>query len=43
MAEAELFLHPGDRRCFADRFLPSYDPAATAQLTQRVLAFLQRL
>ena len=41
--DAELFLYPGDQHCFADSSLPSYDPAATALLTQRVLAFLDRL
>ena len=38
--EAELFLYPGDQHYFADSSLPSYDPEATALLTQRVLAFL---
>ena len=37
---AELFLYPGDQHYFADSSLPSYDAAATALLTQRVLAFL---
>jgi len=37
---AELFLYPGDQHYFADSSLPSYDPAATVLLTQRVLAFL---
>ena len=37
---AELFLYPGDQHCFADSSLPSYDPAATALLLQRVLALL---
>ena len=36
----ELFLYPGDQHYFADSSLPSYDAAATALLTQRVLAFL---
>jgi dienelactone hydrolase len=39
-ADAELFLYPGDQHYFADRTLPSYDPAAAALLTERVLAFL---
>jgi dienelactone hydrolase len=39
-ADAQLFLYPGDQHYFADASLPSYDPAATALLTQRVLAFL---
>jgi dienelactone hydrolase len=38
---AELFLYPGDQHYFADSSLPSYDPAATALLTRRVLAFLE--
>jgi dienelactone hydrolase len=41
--DAELFLYPGDQHCFADSSLPSYEPAATALLTRRVLAFLDRL
>jgi len=38
---AELFLYPGDQHYFADSSLPSYDPDATALLTQRVLDFLR--
>jgi dienelactone hydrolase len=38
--DGELFLYPGDQHYFADSSLPSYDPAATALLTARVLAFL---
>jgi dienelactone hydrolase len=38
--DAELFLYPGDQHYFADSSLPSYDPAATALLTRRVLEFL---
>ena len=38
---AELFLYPGDEHLFADSSLPSYDPAAAALLTERVLAFLE--
>ena len=38
--EAELFVYPGDKHLFADSSLPSYDPDATALLTQRVLGFL---
>jgi len=41
--DAELFLYPGDQHYFADGSLPSYDPDATALLTRRVLAFLDRL
>jgi len=40
IADAELFLYPGDQHYFADASLPSYDPAAAALLTQRVLDFL---
>lgn len=38
--DAELFLYPGEQHLFADSSLPSYDPDATALLTQRVLDFL---
>lgn len=38
--QGELVLHPGDRHLFADRSLPSYDAAAAAQLTERVLGLL---
>jgi dienelactone hydrolase len=41
--DAELFLYPGDQHYFADRSLPSYDADATALLTSRVLAFLDRV
>ncbi len=40
---AELFLYPGTEHLFADSSLPSFDPAATALLTERVLAFLDRV
>ena len=39
--QAELFLYPGDQHYFADNSLPTYDPTATALLTQRVLTFLR--
>jgi dienelactone hydrolase len=39
----ELFLYSGDQHYFADSSLPSYDPDASALLTQRVLAFLSAL
>ena len=39
--DGELFLYPGDQHYFADSSLPSYDPDATALLTQRVLDFLR--
>ena len=38
--DGELFLYPGDQHWFADRTQPSYDAAAAALLTERVLAFL---
>ena len=41
--DAELFLYPGDQHYFADSSLPSYDAEAAALLTQRVLAFLDRV
>jgi dienelactone hydrolase len=41
--DAELFLYPGDQHYFADSSLPSYDAAATALLTSRVLEFLARV
>jgi dienelactone hydrolase len=40
--DAELFLYPGDRHLFTDPSLPSYDEAAAAQVTARVLEFLAR-
>lgn len=40
--DGELFLYPGDQHLFADSSLASYDAAATALLTQRVLDFLGR-
>lgn len=40
---AELFTYPGDQHLFADDSLESYDPGATALLTERVLAFLDDL
>jgi dienelactone hydrolase len=41
--DAELFLYPGDQHYFADSSLPSYDPAATKLMMQRVLEFLARV
>jgi len=38
--DAVLFTYPGNQHLFADASLPSYDEPAAAQLTQRVLAFL---
>ncbi len=40
---AELILYPGRQHLFADAALPSYDEAATARFTERVLDFLSRL
>ncbi|GLQ57117.1 dienelactone hydrolase family protein [Devosia nitrariae] len=39
---AELFLYAGEQHYFADSSLPSYDADATALLTRRVIAFLDR-
>jgi dienelactone hydrolase len=41
--EAELFLYEGEEHLFADSSLPAYDPTAAALLTERVLAFLDRV
>jgi len=41
--DAELFLYPGDQHLFADSSLPSYRADAAALLTERVLAFLDRV
>jgi dienelactone hydrolase len=40
---AELFLYPGTEHLFADSSLPAYDPTAASALTQRVLAFLDKV
>jgi dienelactone hydrolase len=40
---AELFLYRGTEHLFADSSLPAYDPAAAALLTERVLAFLEKV
>lgn len=42
VADAELFLYPGEQHYFADSSLASYDADAAALLTQRVLEFLDR-
>lgn len=39
-SEAELFLYPGDGHLFTDPATPSFDPAATDLLVERVLEFL---
>src|SRR5882672_5751691 len=41
--DAELFLYSSDQHYFADSSLPSYDPAAGALLTRRVLQLLARV
>ncbi|GGP46508.1 dienelactone hydrolase family protein [Streptomyces melanogenes] len=41
--DAELFLYPGKQHLFADAGLPSYTEEAAALLTQRALAFLDRV
>ena len=41
--DAELFLYPGGEHLFADSSLADYDAAATALLTERVRAFLDRV
>ena len=41
--DAELFLYPGDKHLFADSSLSSYDDEAATLLTERVLAFLDRV
>lgn len=38
--QGELFLYPGDQHLFADSSLSSYEPAAAALMTSRVLDFL---
>ena len=43
VADAELFLYPGDQHYFADSSLPSYDPEAAALLMSRVIGFLGRV
>lgn len=40
VADAELFLYPGDQHLFTDSSLPAYDRDATELLLQRVLSFL---
>jgi dienelactone hydrolase len=40
---AELFLYPGTEHLFADSSLPAYDPAGAALLTERVVAFLDKV
>jgi len=40
VADAELFLYPGEQHLFADASLPSHDADATAQLIERTLSVL---
>lgn len=40
VADAELFLYPGEQHLFADASLPSHDAGATAQLIERTLDVL---
>ncbi len=39
----ELFVYAGDKHLFTDRSLPSYDADAAALVTERLLAFLDRV
>jgi dienelactone hydrolase len=43
IAHAELFLYPGAAHLFADSSLEEFDAQAAALLSQRVLAFLERV
>jgi dienelactone hydrolase len=40
---AELFVYPVQQHLFTDRSLPSYDADSAALVTQRILAFLDRV
>jgi dienelactone hydrolase len=40
VADAELFLYPGEEHLFTDSSLPAYDEAASKLLMRRVLEFL---
>jgi dienelactone hydrolase len=42
-ADGELFLYPGKAHLFADSSISTYDADAAAVLTERVLAFLNRV
>ncbi len=42
-ADVELFLYPGKGHLFTDKSLPEYDAAASRQLWDRVVAFLDRV
>jgi len=41
--DAEVFTYPGDHHLFVDPSLPTYDAEAAAAVTERVLAFLERV
>jgi dienelactone hydrolase len=41
--QAELFVYPGKDHLFADSSLPAYNKEAATLLTQRTLAFLEKL
>ena len=41
--DGELFLYPGSAHLFADSSLDDYDQAASALLTERTLALLDRV
>lgn len=43
VSDGELFIYPGTSHLFEDSSLPSYDADATRLLTERVIAFLDRL
>lgn len=43
VADAELFVYPGDGHLFADPSVPDYDADAATLLTRRVLEFLTTL
>ncbi len=41
--DAALYLYPGEQHLFMDNSLPAYDEAAATLLTERVIAFLDRV
>ncbi len=41
--DGELFVYPGDQHLFGDSSLAAYDPEAAALMTERVIAFLDRI
>lgn len=40
---AELFIYPGGRHLFCDSSLPTYEPGATALVSERSREFLDRM